>query len=340
MTKVLAIVALALFAYASAGRSAHAEFAVKEVGSFLIGGKEVSVSGQPVTEISTSPGMKPFKYDPNGEFEVGQMYVQFVKLAEAKSKYPILMWHGGGLTGVTWETKPDGKPGWQQYFLSSGYDVYVSDSVERGRATWSRLYDGSPIFRAKKEGWELFRVGPPDSYSADAAKRVAYPGTQFPTDAYDQFAKEFTPRWLTNDTSTMAAYQQLVDRVCPCIVIVHSQGGYFGYMAAFNNPDKIKALVALEPSAAPDVAKIDASKFKNVPILTVWGDNISGHPLWSRFIQPSIRLREAIQNAGGTFDWVSLPDKGLHGNTHMMMMDRNSDDIATIVKTWLAQHGL
>jgi pimeloyl-ACP methyl ester carboxylesterase len=309
MTKVFGIVALALFACASAGRNAHAEFAVKEVGSFLIGGKEVSVSGQPVTEISTSPGMKPFKYDPNGEFEVGQMYVQFVKLVQTKSKYPILMWHGGGLTGVTWETKPDGKPGWQQSFLSSGYDVYVSDSVERGRATWSRLYDGSPIFRTKKEGWELFRVGPPDSYSADAAKRVAYPGTQFPTEAYDQFAKEFAPRWLTNDTSTMAAYQQLVDRICPCIVIVHSQGGYFGYMAALNNPDKIKALVALEPSAAPDAATIDASKLKNVPILALWADNISGHPLWSRFIQPSIQLRDAIQKAGGTFDWVSLPDK-------------------------------
>jgi pimeloyl-ACP methyl ester carboxylesterase len=338
MTKAFAGVALTL-AFIATGGSAHAQYSVKEVGSFMIGGKEVSVSGQPVSEIATSPGMKPFKYDPNGEFEVGQMYVQFVKLAQPKP-YPILMWHGGGLTGVTWETKPDGKPGWQQYFLSAGYDVYVSDSVERGRATWSRLYDSSPIFRAKKEGWELFRVGPPDSYNADVTKRVSYPGTQFPTEAFDQFAKEFTPRWLTNDAATIAAYQQLVDKICPCIVIVHSQGGYFGYTAALNNPDKIKALVAIEPSSAPDAATIDAGKLKGVPILALWGDNISGHPLWTRFIAPSIQLRDAVQKAGGQFDWISLPDQGVHGNTHMMMMDHNSDDIAGIVKTWLAQHGL
>jgi hypothetical protein len=42
------------------------------------------------------------------------MYVQYVKLADSKARYPLLMWHGGGLSGVTWETKPDGKPGWQQ----------------------------------------------------------------------------------------------------------------------------------------------------------------------------------------------------------------------------------
>ena len=320
--------------------SARADVIIKEIGSFYIGGKEVTVSGQEVGEISTSPGMKPFKYDPNGQFEMGQVYVQYVKLAAAKSKYPVLMWHGGGLTGVTWETKPDGKPGWQQYFLSAGYDVYISDSVERGRATWSNLYGTPPIFRAKKEGWELFRIGPPDSYSADSTKRTAYQGTQFPTEAFDQFAKEFAPRWLTNDAPTLAGYQQLIDKICPCIVIVHSQGGYFGYMSVLNNPDKIKALVALEPSSAPDAATYDAAKVKNVPILALWGDNIAGHPLWTGFTQPSSKLRDAVQKAGGTFDWVSLPDKGLHGNTHMMMMDRNSDEIAGIVKTWLGDHGL
>jgi len=320
--------------------AAHAEFNVKEVGSFYIGGKESTVSGQPVSEIATSPGMRPFKYDPNGEFSVGQMYVQYVKLAAPKSKYPILMWHGGGLTGVTWETKPDGRPGWQQYFLSAGYDVYVSDAVERGRATWSRLYDGAPIFRAKKEGWELFRIGPPDSYNADSVKRVAYPGTRFPTESFDQFTKEFTPRWLTNDAPTMAAYQQLIDRVCPCIIIVHSQGGFFGYTAALNNPDKVKALVLLEPSAAPDAAKVEAGKLKDVPILALWGDNIAGHPLWANFVQPSSRLRDAVKSAGGDFDWMSLPDNGIRGNTHMMMMDKNSDEIADIVQTWLTKHGL
>ena len=47
------------------------------------------------------------------------------------------MWHGGGLTGVTYETKPDGKPGWLNYFLRKGWDTYVSDAMERGRSGWT-----------------------------------------------------------------------------------------------------------------------------------------------------------------------------------------------------------
>ena len=66
------------------------------------------------------------------------MYVQYVKLAQPRGRVPLLLWHGGGLSGVTWETKPDGKPGWQQFFLNAGDDVYVSDAVERGRASWAR----------------------------------------------------------------------------------------------------------------------------------------------------------------------------------------------------------
>jgi uncharacterized protein (UPF0261 family) len=68
----------------------RADYMVKEVGSFHVGGRTAALSGS--------------------EFAVEQMYVQFVKLARPKAKVPILLWHGGSLTGVTWETKPDGKP--------------------------------------------------------------------------------------------------------------------------------------------------------------------------------------------------------------------------------------
>ena len=216
--------------------------------------------------------MPPIKVDPNGEFEVEQMYVQYVKLAQPKGKVPLLLWHGGGLSGVTWETKPDGKPGWQQFFLNAGYDVYVSDAVERGRASWARypeIFKSEPIFRTKKEAWELFRIGP--SYEV-GGKRVAFEGQQFPIEAFDQFAKQGVPRWATNDAATQKAYDALVQKVCPCIIVVHSQGGNFGFTAALNAPDKVKALIAVEPSGAPDPAKVEAAKVKGVPHLIVWGD--------------------------------------------------------------------
>jgi len=220
----------------------------------------------------SSAGAPPIKVDPNGEFEVEQMYVQYVKLAQPKGRVPLLLWHGGGLSGVTWGTKPDGKPGWQQFFLNAGFDVYVSDAVERGRASWARypeIFKSEPMFRTKKEAWELFRIGP--SYEI-GGKRVAFEGQQFPIEAFDQFGKQGVPRWVTNDPATQNAYDALVQKVCPCIILVHSQGGNFGFNAALNAPDKVKALIAIEPSGAPDPAKADAAKLKDVPHLIVWGD--------------------------------------------------------------------
>src|SRR5215217_9103632 len=119
-----------------AASPAAADYLVKEIGSFHIGGRTETLTGLATREIVFTAGAPPVKVDPNGEFEVEQMYVQYVKLAQPKAKVPILLWHGGGLTGVTWETKPDGKAGWQQFFLNAGYDTYVSDAVERGRASW------------------------------------------------------------------------------------------------------------------------------------------------------------------------------------------------------------
>ena len=30
---------------------------------------------------------------------------------------PIVLLHGGGMTGAMWEQTPDGRPGWMQHFL-------------------------------------------------------------------------------------------------------------------------------------------------------------------------------------------------------------------------------
>ena len=104
---------MAVLAIVTTSLSTLADYMVREVGSFHVGGRTAALSGMPTKDVVFSPGAPPIKVDPNGEFAVEQMYVQFVKLAQPKAKVPILLWHGGGLTGVTWETKPDGKPGWQ-----------------------------------------------------------------------------------------------------------------------------------------------------------------------------------------------------------------------------------
>jgi hypothetical protein len=89
-----------------------------------------------------------------------------------------------------------------------------------------------------------------------------------------------------------------------------------------NAPDKVKALVALEPSGSPDPMKVDLKPVKNVPTLVVWG------------------YEDALRKAGAVVDHVDLPSTGIKGNSHMMMMDRNSDQVAGVVQKWFEKQGL
>jgi len=47
-----------------------------------------------------------------------------------------------------------------------------------------------------------------------------------------------------------------------------------------------------------------------------------------------------VRAAGGSVDVVDLPERGIRGNSHMIMMDRNSDEVAKLVQDWLAARGL
>ncbi len=48
------------------------------------------------------------------------MYVQYHVPEPRRGTAPLLLWHGGGLTGATWESTPDGREGWSQFFLRRG----------------------------------------------------------------------------------------------------------------------------------------------------------------------------------------------------------------------------
>ena len=148
------------------------------------------------------------------------------------------MWHGGGLSGVTYETKPDGNAGWLNYFLRKGWDVYLSDAMERGRSGWTNTFKGEPVFLPLGDPWERFRIGPAGSWHPDKAKRKTYPETKFPIAAYEQFMKQGIPRWVTTDEQIVAAYLELVDKVCPCVIVVHSQSGSFGFQVLERGPTR------------------------------------------------------------------------------------------------------
>ena len=49
---------------------------------------------------------------------------------------------------------------------------------------------------------------------------------------------------------------------------------------------------------------------------------------------------DALRKEGGVADWWDLPKLGVNGNTHMLMMDTNSDQIAQMIQKWMTEKGL
>ena len=312
---------------------------IVDMGSFHIGGRLVEVSGKPVKEVVFSPGSAPAKIDPNGQYLVEQMYVQYFVPKTLKSKLPILLWHGGGLTGVTYETTPDGREGWEHYFIRHGWKTYVSDAVERGRSGWAPpdIWPAEPQFLTVENPWARFRIGT-GQWSEDPSKFKQFDGGLFPASGYLNFMRQVVPRWTTTDEATLSAYIQLVDKVCPCVVLVHSQGGQFGQKVAQARPDKVKALVLVEPAGFGD--PLQAASLKNTPILEIYGDNIDQDSRWPSIRSKQEELNKKYREAGASVDVINLPDMGIKGNSHMMMMDTNNDQIAGIIDAWLQKQKL
>jgi pimeloyl-ACP methyl ester carboxylesterase len=338
-----AIVAASLMVTASLTAANAAEpIALRDMGSFHVGGRLVEISGKPVKEITFTAGGVPAKVDPNGTYQVEQMYVQYFLPANETGAYPLLLWHGGGLTGVTYETTPDGREGWLNYFLRKGWSVYNSDAVERGRAGWAQypdIFKGEPVFLTTSNPFERFRIGAgPGSYDPDPAKRKLMPGSQFPNEGYENFVKQNVPRWTTTDDAIIAAYIAEIDRVGPCIILFHSQAGTFGFKVAQARPDKVKALIAVEPAGVGDPARVDA--LKNIPTLFIYGDYIEQDSRWPKIRATGVAFADSIKAAGGTADVVDLPKVGIKGNSHMMMMDKNNAEIAALIQNWLEGKGL
>jgi pimeloyl-ACP methyl ester carboxylesterase len=308
---------------------------LQDEGSFFVGGQMVR-SAHPSTVAGSAPG----------QIMTNQMYVQY-RIPKQVSGPPIVMVHGSGHTGVTFETTPDGREGWATYFTRKNFPVYVVDHSGRGRSG----FDPSVINRAKAESnpallpdvplstrersWVFFRVGPtyPD----------AHPGSQFPLDALDQYFSQLVPNTETTlaggGANTVKALAALLDRIGPAIVLVHSQSGAYGLDLIRLRADKVRAFVDVEGNCAPVSADDIAKAFVKVPMLAVFGDNSVGAagPNGDDRRNGCIATTDALRQAGGTAKFLLLPEQGIRGNSHMMMMDKNNLQIADLIIGWIGE---
>src|SRR2546430_16741136 len=88
----------------------------------------------------------------------------------------------------------------------------------------------------------------------------------------------YTALFRSTDDAILRAYIAEIDKVCPCAILFHSQAGQFGFRAAQPRPDKVKALIAVEPAGIGDPQQ--AAALKGIPVLTLYCDFIARDARW------------------------------------------------------------
>ena len=304
---------------------------IREQGSFFVGGQPFfSEHGNDTNEPS---GRNP------GTATINQSYIKYQIPYVQKSPYPLILYPGGGHEGKVYETTPDGREGWATYFVRQGFPVYNVDGVNRGASSYDMT--GLALAAQGREpvtaiprmnrythelAWTQFRIGP--------SPGVPFANTQFPTEAFEQYTNQLVPafRDAIEDDKNVAALVALLDRIGPAIVLTWSQSGRFGVRAAVQRPEQVKAIVSLEPASVSaagvmsGVSAADLQVISHIPMLIEVGD----------FDAPRISsLRNFASNVGSNATVLVLPEHGIFGNGHVVMVEKNNRQVADLIIAYL-----
>jgi pimeloyl-ACP methyl ester carboxylesterase len=276
---------------------------------------------------------------PSGHVVVDNVYATYQYPAEMRHPHPILFNSGGGHTARVYDTTPDGREGWLTLFLREGFAVYGVDRPNTGRS-------GTDICKinavklglapttqlpainryAAESSWVTFRWGP--KYGEP------YPNTQFPIEAADRYFPQTvsTYRDQQETLKSVAAFSALIDKVPePVILQTWSSSGLLGYLTAAERPDRVKAILAIETSvtAFDEIPLPGRQKLAAIPILIVIGDHAQDR------VDASRKFQKEMAAIGGRVTVDVLPEAGIFGNGHTMMLERNNKQIMHRMIAWL-----
>jgi hypothetical protein len=315
---------------------------IAEQGSFFVGGETKALPGGPPT-----PGRGP---SPGGDITVNQMYVQYQIPVNAGPHVPVVMVHGCCLSSKTWETTPDGRMGWNEYFVRKNRPTYLADQVSRARSG----FDGSKINAVKagtlppsdlpnvltashQVAWSVFRFGPTFG--------KAFPDEQFPIEAVDELYKQMIPdlnSLLPSPNPTWTNMAALAVKLKGAVLIGHSESGFFPEEAAMIDPAGVKGIVSIEMPCTTTLAAPQLSKLAKIPILVMFGDHLDGVQggiaNWPMSFESCNTFVKQVNAAGGDAQMMSLPAMGIKGNSHMLMQDKNNLQLADLILGWIDGH--
>lgn len=252
--------------------------------------------------------------------------VGFVAPGTERKEVSLVLIPGGGLTAQQYIATHDGRDGWAPLFARAGYPTYMTG--------WPSPESVFPAAPADTGGnyqvdstWDLWGIGP--EYPN------AYEDTQFPVDSQQGFNAML--RVETNDGGGQVL-DQLMENLDKVVVLGHSAGGRNAFGLASRYPDKVVGVIVVEPVPCPTDEETLKADFVDLgrPMLSVWGDNRErGRPSMLDRFDSCAAADEIISGLGGSAETIDLPARGISGNTHLLMQDLNSDEIAAMVINWL-----
>jgi pimeloyl-ACP methyl ester carboxylesterase len=312
---------------------------LKARGSFFVGGNTVE---QTSAELGS--------FGPADQITINQMYVEFM-VPDGAGKVPVVMVHGATLSGKTYDTTPDGRVGWFEHFVRQGHPTYVVDQVGRARSGFNQA-----IFNNVRAGlappnvqpnmlrlgdrfgaWTNFRFGPNPG--------VPYPDAQFPDEAADELSKQGVPdvnAGLPSPNPTWQALADVAGQLEGAVLLSHSQSGTFPLEAALIESKAIRGMVLVEPGTCNATIYSDQqiATLAKVPTLIIFGDHLPATtglpaPNWQERFNNCQSYVNRINAANGNAQMLYPPDKGIRGNSHMIMQDKNNLQIAGLILEWI-----
>jgi pimeloyl-ACP methyl ester carboxylesterase len=369
---IVAAVSFCVLMSATARAAGDPPLSLAKDGYFYVGGQPVTVDGR--------------------HYMQGQMYVEVRIPAKQTHPYPIIMVHGGTMSGINYTGTPDGREGWAQYFVRRGYAVYVVDQPGRARSSYNDKVYGK--YSTPEAEGALRRFAEQEKYRQwpQAHLHTQWPGSGGPEDpAVQQLQwsqlpaiEDFTKQQQLNRDALVA----LLDKIGPSLLLVHSQAGAFGWPVADARPNLVKAILAIEPNGPPfheleftgapdyfkdgklaltygvtampltyepavkDPAELSPVKEANADapgLARCWLQKAPARQLPNLQKMPILVLTaeasyhapydhctvKYLEQAGVKPSVIRLADIGIHGNSHVMMLEKNNKQIAGVIAKWL-----
>jgi pimeloyl-ACP methyl ester carboxylesterase len=172
-----------------------------------------------------------------------------------------------------------------------------------------------------------------------AAEHLPHRPCRFPLEALDQYLAQLVPDFsvFLRGSPEAQSYEilnrdvgALLGKIGKAVYVGHSQGGaeIAGLVRA--HPDLFAAAISVEGNCPP-VEDAPLYKEHGIPFAIMTGDYTTPSDDCLEFVN-------ALNDLGGTATNLFLPDLGIRGNDHMLMLDTNSDQVAQVLVDWIRRN--